>query len=97
MRDLVETAGRDIRPQATVDEWLRQGVAELDAENRFRTVAHLFGQGGGGRLAATHGVPLLGQVPIDPAVRDAAERLLDDDDAHALISAIDAANGSARD
>ena len=36
VRDLTETAGRDIRPQATIDEWLRQGVVEIDEQNRIR-------------------------------------------------------------
>ena len=36
VRDLTETAGRDIRPRATIDEWLRQGIVEIDNENRIR-------------------------------------------------------------
>ncbi len=36
VRDLAETAGTDIRPQATIDEWLRQGIVEIDDENRIR-------------------------------------------------------------
>ena len=34
LRDLAETAGQDIRPQAILDEWLRLGVVELDEEGR---------------------------------------------------------------
>jgi ATP-binding protein involved in chromosome partitioning len=34
---------------------------------------HLFGQGGGERLAAEAGVPLLGRVPIEPAVADGGD------------------------
>jgi ATP-binding protein involved in chromosome partitioning len=33
----------------------------------------LFGSGGGERLAAEIGVPLLGQVPLDPVLREAAD------------------------
>ena len=33
----------------------------------------IFGSGGGERLAAEIGVPLLGQVPFDPALREAAD------------------------
>ena len=33
----------------------------------------LFGSGGGGRLAEELGIPLLGQVPLDPALREAAD------------------------
>ncbi len=34
VRDLTETAGQDIRPQAIIDEWLRQGVIVIDDQNR---------------------------------------------------------------
>jgi len=44
-------------------------VVELDPEGRFRTVVHMFGQGGAERLAGRHGFPVLGQVPLNPAVR----------------------------
>ncbi|MCP3915434.1 MAG: Mrp/NBP35 family ATP-binding protein [bacterium] len=42
---------------------------ELDPEGRFRTVANVFGEGGAERLAARHGFPILGHVPLNPAVR----------------------------
>ena len=34
---------------------------------------HLFGTGGGERLAAEAGVPLLGRIPIEPAVADGGD------------------------
>jgi ATP-binding protein involved in chromosome partitioning len=34
---------------------------------------YLFGQGGGQRLAGTVGVPFLGQVPLEPAVREGGD------------------------
>ncbi len=37
------------------------------------TRQELFGSGGGERLAAEMGVPLLGQVPLDPVLREAAD------------------------
>jgi ATP-binding protein involved in chromosome partitioning len=37
-------------------------------------VAEVFGSGGGERVANKYGVPLLGQIPIDPAVRDGGDR-----------------------
>ena len=37
-------------------------------------VHHLFGQGGGARLAAELEVPLLGQIPLDPAIVADSER-----------------------
>jgi ATP-binding protein involved in chromosome partitioning len=36
--------------------------------------AELFGSGGGEALAREIGVPLLGKVPLDPALREAADR-----------------------
>ena len=33
-------------------------------------VEHLFGRGGGGRMAAQYGVPLLGSLPLDIAIRE---------------------------
>jgi ATP-binding protein involved in chromosome partitioning len=32
-------------------------------------VTHIFGEGGGRRIAEQYGVPLLGEIPIEPAVR----------------------------
>jgi ATP-binding protein involved in chromosome partitioning len=42
---------------------------KLGAGGTFRTVVHLFGQGGGEMLAGKHGFELLGRVPLNPAVR----------------------------
>ena len=33
-------------------------------------VEHLFGQGGGERMAAQYGVPLLGSLPLESAIRE---------------------------
>jgi ATP-binding protein involved in chromosome partitioning len=38
------------------------------------TGQEVFGSGGGERLAAEMGVPLLGQVPLDPLLREYADR-----------------------
>jgi ATP-binding protein involved in chromosome partitioning len=40
-----------------------------DAEGRFETVAHIFGAGGAEILAERYGFPVLGRVPLNPAVR----------------------------
>jgi ATP-binding protein involved in chromosome partitioning len=37
------------------------------------TGEELFGSGGGQRLSEELGIPLLGQVPLDPALREAAD------------------------
>jgi ATP-binding protein involved in chromosome partitioning len=34
----------------------------------------IFGQGGGERLAEASGVPFLGQIPMDPAVREGGDQ-----------------------
>jgi len=40
-----------------------------DAQGRFATVVELFGKGGAERLAQRYDFPVLGQVPLNPAVR----------------------------
>ena len=47
----------------------REEVLDLDPEGRFRTVVHMFGQGGAERLAGRHGFPVLGRIPLNPEVR----------------------------
>ncbi len=42
---------------------------ETDAEGRFRAVVDVFGSGGAEALAKKHGFPVLGRVPLNPAVR----------------------------
>jgi ATP-binding protein involved in chromosome partitioning len=37
------------------------------------TVTPIFGEGGGRRTAAEHGVPFLGEVPIDPVIREGGD------------------------
>ena len=34
---------------------------------------HIFGEGGGARMAATYGVPLLGSLPLDARIREQAD------------------------
>ena len=35
---------------------------------------YIFGRGGGQRLAEMIGAPLLGQIPLDPALRESGDR-----------------------
>jgi ATP-binding protein involved in chromosome partitioning len=63
----VEGAGAGTK--VALDLGSREETLTTDERGRFRTVAHLFGQGGGERLAARHGFPVLGQVPLNPSVR----------------------------
>jgi len=44
-------------------------IVQCDADGHFSTVVDIFGSGGAERLAAKHGFPVLGQVPLDPVVR----------------------------
>lgn len=41
----------------------------VDGEGRFGTVVDIFGSGGGERLAAKFGFPVLGSIPLNPSVR----------------------------
>jgi hypothetical protein len=40
--ELVESVSTDIRPRAVLDEWLRLGVVELDAQDRVRLASGAF-------------------------------------------------------
>lgn len=40
--DLVRTVSTDVRPRAVLDEWLRLGVVEIDAEDRVRLKSDAF-------------------------------------------------------
>lgn len=52
---------------------LETGAGRLDFAvgpgGAFETVVHVFGAGGAERLAQKYGFPVLGRVPLDPAVR----------------------------
>jgi ATP-binding protein involved in chromosome partitioning len=48
---------------------LKDELVHVEADGRFRAVVPVFGVGGGERLAAKHGFPVLGRVPLDPSVR----------------------------
>lgn len=47
----------------------KEETLTIDSEGRFRTVVDVFGRGGAERLAAQHGFPQLGSLPLDPTVR----------------------------
>ena len=44
-------------------------IVQCDSGGHFSTVVDIFGSGGADRLAAKHGFPVLGRVPLDPVVR----------------------------
>lgn len=48
--------------------------AEADADGRFSLELDLFGRGGGDTVAELFGVPVLGRIPLDPAIRDGGDR-----------------------
>ncbi len=47
----------------------REITVELDPEARFRAVVEVFGTGGADMLSQKWGFPVLGKVPLNPAVR----------------------------
>jgi ATP-binding protein involved in chromosome partitioning len=63
----VEGAGPGARVHLDVGSETRQ--LEIGPDGRFSTVLDLFGRGGAERLAARHGFPVLGKVPLNPVVR----------------------------
>ena len=63
----VEGAGAGT--QVTIRTGVGNLSTETDAEGRFRTVVDVFGKGGAEALAARYNFPVLGQVPLNPAVR----------------------------
>lgn len=52
-----------------IDTGVRKEVLELDEQGRFGTVVNIFGAGGAERLSTKHGFPVLGEIPLNPAVR----------------------------
>ena len=55
--------------QVTIDAGDGEVTARTDAAGRFEAAVDVFGSGGGEALAAQHGFPVLGRVPLNPAVR----------------------------
>ncbi|MEY2805751.1 MAG: hypothetical protein RIR65_168 [Planctomycetota bacterium] len=47
----------------------KQLRATTDAQGRFEVVVDVFGSGGADRLAVRHGFPVVGRLPLEPAVR----------------------------
>ena len=60
---------------------------------------HIFGAGGGARLAAEHGVALLGELPLDTRIRELADSgqptVVAEPDSAAAMAYIDAARRAA--
>jgi len=52
-----------------IDTALGVHSAPVDADGRFEVLLELFGRGGAEALAKKHGFAVLGQIPLDPAVR----------------------------
>jgi ATP-binding protein involved in chromosome partitioning len=67
-----------------------------DAEGRFETVVHVFGQGGAERLSAKYGFPVLGTIPLNPAIRvggDAGDPIMITDPSSVVAQALRAVAG----
>jgi ATP-binding protein involved in chromosome partitioning len=74
---MISGAGPDTKVHLNLG--LKDETLTLDPEGRFRTTVAMFGSGGAQGLAEKHGFPLLGQIPLNPAVRvggDAGDPIL---------------------
>ena len=74
----------------------RTETLTTDAEGRFETIAHVFGQGGAARLAQRHSFPVLGSIPLNPSVRvggDAGDPIVVSEPDSALARAFTEAAG----
>jgi len=61
--------GAPVGAKVTIDTGVRVEELTLDENGRFHTIVNIFGSGGAERLATKHGFPVLGQIPLNPAVR----------------------------
>jgi len=55
--------------QVTLDTGDGEVRTRTDADGRFEAAVDIFGSGGGEGLSRRHGFPVLGRVPLNPAVR----------------------------
>jgi ATP-binding protein involved in chromosome partitioning len=62
-------AGVPAGTKVTLETGLEPREVATGADGRFETVVHIFGAGGAERLAQRYEFPVLGRVPLDPAVR----------------------------
>ena len=67
VRGRIEGAGAGTRVQIDTGSGIQ--LVSTNEDGRFESAVHVFGQGGAELLAKKHGFPVLGRVPLDPAVR----------------------------
>ena len=67
VRGRIEGAGTGTRVQIDTGSGIQ--LVSTNEDGRFESAVHVFGQGGAELLAKKHGFPVLGRVPLDPAVR----------------------------
>jgi ATP-binding protein involved in chromosome partitioning len=62
-------AGAAPGTQVEIETGAGKQALTVDEAGRFHTLVNIFGTGGAEMLAAKHGFPLLGQIPLNPRVR----------------------------
>jgi ATP-binding protein involved in chromosome partitioning len=67
VRGRIEGAGAGTKVQLDTGSGIQ--ITSTNEDGRFESAVHVFGQGGAELLAKKHGFPVLGRVPLDPAVR----------------------------
>ncbi|HVS11811.1 MAG TPA: Mrp/NBP35 family ATP-binding protein [Planctomycetota bacterium] len=67
VRGRIEGAGAGTKVQLDTGSGIQ--ITATNEDGRFESAVHVFGQGGAELLAKKHGFPVLGRVPLDPAVR----------------------------
>jgi ATP-binding protein involved in chromosome partitioning len=64
-----EIEGCPVGTPVTIETGTEPVHLKVGPGGRFETVVRVFGEGGADRLAAKYGFPVLGSVPLNPAVR----------------------------
>ncbi len=61
--------GAPVGTTMQLDTGTRSQAVTVNEDGRFESVVHIFGQGGAEGLSGKYGFPVLGRVPLNPAVR----------------------------
>ena len=62
-------AGADAGTKVEIETGAGTQEAQVGQDGRFETVVHVFGAGGAERLSEKYEFPVLGRIPLNPAVR----------------------------
>ena len=64
-----QVAGASGGTDVSIETGTETKSVKTDGDGRFETVVHIFGAGGAERLSERYDFPVLGRVPLNPAVR----------------------------